>query len=250
LRRGTPLALVPTTLRRQIDAAVGVEHGINLGGSKKLVGGIHHPDLVLVDPGWLSTQDHRGLVCGTAEAIKVLAVADPAAYAHLRAVLECDGALPTVPRPEIVWTALSRKLDLLAEDPFETSSRRLLNYGHAFAHHFEEGSGFQLAHGEAVLLGMLIENEVSRGLGIGADDAIDGLQRVIRGLLTPACRDYWCGFDAMAPRLPQLRLMRRGLMNLVCLECPGRARIVDDADDGVLGRAWAGAERWLAGVTT
>jgi 3-dehydroquinate synthetase len=145
----------------------------------------------------------------------------------------------------LVMDCVFSKLDLLQEDPFETSSRRVLNYGHAFAHLLEEESVFALAHGEAVLLGMLVENEISRALTSAPDSQIDSLQGIIGSYLTPGCRRYWISFDRIKPKLPNVRQMRRGFLNLVCIQRPGDTVIVDDAADDILEAAWSRAELWV-----
>jgi 3-dehydroquinate synthase len=113
------------------------------------------------DPRFLPTLPRRQVVSGAAECVKVFAVSSEEVLdAHRETVLACGidpGNLD--PWQAAIWDAARLKLELLAEDPFERSSRRLLNYGHAFAHSFEEISRHALLHGEAVLLGMTIENE-------------------------------------------------------------------------------------------
>lgn len=242
VRRGVGLVLIPTTLLAQLDAAVGGKNGINIGSHKNILGQFFHPQRVVCDAEFLSTLPQRELVCGFAEAIKVFAVGDVDTYRrHAAGCLSATpGRYPADALEALVRDALGRKLDLLSEDPYECSSRRLLNYGHAFSHVFEEHSRYALAHGEAVLIGMLIENEVSRGLGIGRD--VDGLQDLIAGLLTPACRRHWLSFSVVIGEIERLRKARRGLMNLVCIKTPGRAQIVDDVSEPLLASAWARVE--------
>jgi 3-dehydroquinate synthase len=241
LRRSVSLVLVPTTLLAQVDAAIGGKNGINSGSTKNLVGYFCHPSLVLCDQELLATLSWRQLVCGIAESIKVFAVGDAGAL-HRHSITWCLGRVDDLgPWQEAVWDAVECKLGLLADDPYEASSRRLLNYGHAIAHLLEECTGFRLTHGEAVLLGMLVENEVSRGLGI-ADASVGGLQEMIAGLLTPACSALWVSFAEVSGELDKVREMRRGMLNLVCVARPGEAVVVDDVGDEVVGRAWRRAE--------
>jgi 3-dehydroquinate synthase len=243
MRRGISLVLVPSTLLAQIDAAVGGKNGINYRSTKNLIGHFYHPDLVVCDQVFLSTLPGREITCGIAEAIKIFAIADADALARHRGTW-LHGVPPDAldSWTDMVWDALRWKLALLAEDPYEESSRRLLNYGHAFAHWFEEKSDYALSHGEAVLLGMMIENETSSGLGIAGRSALDSLQDTIEGLLTPACRRHWIRFTAIGEDLDKLRDMRRGQLNLVCLVRPGEGRIVDDAPIRVLEAAWQRTE--------
>ena len=244
MRRSVPLVLLPTTLLAQVDAAVGGKNGINSPTTKNMIGHFHHPLVVASDPQLLRTLDARQVVGGIAECIKVFAVGDG------------DGLrrhLPTLTdqrRAELDdWTALVAdaqdvKLRLLIDDPFEASSQRLLNYGHAFAHLLEERSGFELLHGEAVLFGMLIENAVSQVLEL-ATDSVDDLQDLIVDLVPAAARTHWLPFDVVAPHIEKVRQMRRAAMNLVCVGELGEAVIVDDVADDLLSAAWGLAEERL-----
>ncbi|TKD50149.1 3-dehydroquinate synthase [Sphingomonas baiyangensis] len=238
MRRGLPLALFPTTLLAQIDAAIGGKNGINFGAEKNLIGGFYHADLVQCDPAFLSTLDERAIRCGLAEAIKVLVTSDAPAFArHFQS--------PEAPRDltGLIEVSIDRKLDLLADDPFEKSSRRLLNYGHAFAHLLEDQSGYDLAHGEAVLLGMLIENALTPLIASPQPGFVDSLQATITHLLTLKCRTHWLDFETARPLIDNTRAMRRGALNIVCVEEAGRCVIVDDVPDSVLRDAWRAAEQ-------
>jgi 3-dehydroquinate synthase len=239
-RRGVPLVLAPTTLLAQTDAAIGGKNGLNFGANKNLIGGFHHPEAVLCDVAYLTTLTNLQTTCGIAECLKVFAVSDELALfrffsSHPKSILDFGGSLG-----DLVALAVRRKLDLLAEDPFEFSSRRLLNYGHAFAHSFEERSGFRLSHGEAVLIGMTIENMVSKRLGIAKDD-VDEIQAIIDSYFTPACLNYWIEADEVPTLLKELRCARRGQLNVVCIEGCGKASIIDDERDDTFLSAWNGA---------
>ena len=50
-------------------------------------------------------------------------------------------------------------------DPTEKNQRRMLNYGHTMGHAVESASGFDLLHGEAVAIGMVMANAVAVALG-------------------------------------------------------------------------------------
>lgn len=245
IRRGVELVMIPTTLVAQADAAIGGKNGINFGSSKNVIGSFHHPSAVYCDQEFLTTLDDRQITCGTAELIKVLAVSSKDIFEHHFSVSAAHRKRPYSQSnmTEIVWDAINSKLELLKDDPFEKSSRRLLNYGHAFAHFLEEHSNFKLLHGEAVLIGMIIENEISRELGIGSNVHINRMNDLIAHYLTPACAEWCLSFDEILPDIAKLRQGRRGMMNLVCLSSPGNAEIVDDISLGSLKSAWVRAER-------
>ncbi|MBN1938253.1 MAG: 3-dehydroquinate synthase, partial [Candidatus Aminicenantes bacterium] len=81
--RGLPLALAPTTLLAQADAAVGGKNGVNVRGYKNMAGTIRQPRFILSDPAVLQTLPPAELRCGFAEIIKAAAVADSELFAFL-----------------------------------------------------------------------------------------------------------------------------------------------------------------------
>ncbi len=238
MRRGVSLALFPTTLLAQVDAGVGGKNGIDSPATKNLIGHFHHPLVVASDPELLHTLEPREWMSGIAECIKVFAVADGKGLDRHRSTIFGEESRKTDRMTSLVAEAQASKLRLLAEDPYEDSSRRLLNYGHAFAHLLEERSKYQLLHGEAVLFGMLIENEVSIEVDIACDE-VDELQGLLASIVSQVARQYWMPFEAIAPELDKIRQMRRSSMNLVCLRRPGDAVVVDDVSDDVLHKAWS-----------
>jgi len=248
MRRSVPLALVPTTVLSQVDAAVGGKNGINTCSTKNLIGHFYHPVVVACDQSFLPTLPPRQVISGIAECIKVFAVSDASALAtHIPRLSADRGAGvsgPLEPWRDAIWDAVRWKLHLLEEDPYERSSRRLLNYGHAFAHMFEERSKYRILHGEAVLLGMMIENAISVELAI-AGPTVHDLQDTITGLVTPMCRECWVPFEDLGHELQRLRQMRRNALNLVCLHEPGEASIIDDLPDDIIRAAWQQVEERL-----
>src|SRR5262249_13496327 len=66
-KRGLNLALVPTTLLAQVDAAIGGKNGINLASAKNLAGTFYFPHVVVVDPLMLATLPQRQFASGMAE---------------------------------------------------------------------------------------------------------------------------------------------------------------------------------------
>jgi len=237
-RRGVGLALVPTTLLAQIDAAIGGKNGLNFRKTKNLLGHFYHAQWVICDVRFLRSLDRLQATGGFAEAIKVLAVSDAAALRRHFAGrppgvenLSLDALL------ELVAKCVDRKLVLLDSDPFELSSRRLLNYGHAFAHTFEEESGFSLTHGEAVLMGMTVENTIAMELGL-TTEYVDYVQSTVNAYMTENCLRYWLRGDIVLSLVDNLKAARRDQMNLVCLTTPGNAEIVDSVSDDIILSAW------------
>ena len=74
--RGISLIQVPTTLLAQVDSSVGGKVGINHPLGKNLIGSIHQPQFVLIDPDVLKTLDKRDLWAGMGEVVKYGLISD------------------------------------------------------------------------------------------------------------------------------------------------------------------------------
>jgi shikimate kinase/3-dehydroquinate synthase len=90
-KRGLPLALFPTTLLAQVDAAIGGKNAIDLGGVKNVVGTFHDPALVAIDPLCPLTQPDRDWRSGWAEIVKAGLIGDPELFALCEREVEAIG---------------------------------------------------------------------------------------------------------------------------------------------------------------
>lgn len=139
--RGVPVVHVATTLLGMVDAAIGGKTGVNLPEGKNLVGAFWQPSGVVDDLDALATLSEREMRCGRGEMAKY----------HF---LTGDDLL-AMPLEQRVARCVEIKADVVAADEREGGRRALLNYGHTLAHALETVSEHQLAHGEAVAIGLV-----------------------------------------------------------------------------------------------
>ncbi len=161
--RGIPVVHVATTLVGMVDAAIGGKTGVNLSGSagngdggKNLVGAFWQPSGVVCDLDALSTLPPRERRCGYGEMAKY----------HF---LTGDDLL-ALDETERVARCVEIKAEVVADDEREGGRRALLNYGHTLAHALEIETAYELAHGEAVAIGLVYAAHLARLLG-RIDDA-------------------------------------------------------------------------------
>lgn len=177
--RGLPYVQVPTTLLAMLDASVGGKTGVDTPHGKNLIGAFHPPAAVIADPLTLKTLPEREYRGGLAEAVKHGLVADRAYFewieAEARALTRRDAA--TVSR--LVRRSVEIKAEVVSGDERESGRRSILNAGHTVAHALEQVSRYQLPHGEAVALGLIVECQLAEGLGI----ASPGLSNRVASLL-------------------------------------------------------------------
>jgi shikimate kinase / 3-dehydroquinate synthase len=157
--RGIQWIALPTTLLGMVDASLGGKTGIDLPEGKNLVGSFHPPKLVLADPGLLFTLPERELTSGMAEVVKHGIISDPELFGM------CKNGMDWVKQnlEEIVKRAMAVKIQIIEEDPYEKGDRAALNLGHTVGHAVELVSDFELRHGEAVAIGMVMEANMPNG---------------------------------------------------------------------------------------
>lgn len=165
--RGVAVVHVSTTLLGMVDAAVGGKTGVNLTEGKNLVGAYWQPSGVICDLDALATLPPRELRCGRGEMAKYhfLTGDDLLAKGEAERIARC----------------VQIKADFVASDEREGGRRALLNYGHTLAHALEIETGYAIAHGEAVGIGLIYAAHLSRHLGRISDERVQQHYEVIGG---------------------------------------------------------------------
>lgn len=237
--RGMRLILIPTTLLSQVDAAIGGKNVLNVNMQKNKIGSFYYPDLVICDTSFLSTLTARELCSGMAEIVKTFAVYSDKAFRDLSDNYKnIDELKSNDLLKSIVPKAISFKIKLLNPDPFEVSPKRLLNFGHTFAHSFEEISGFNITHGEAVLLGMLCDTKISELTGYCSLELFETIYLIVSKFLTSHCISFHITNDSLKKAINSVKNTRGGNMNIVLLKKIGRGHIVDDVPENIVIQAW------------
>jgi shikimate kinase / 3-dehydroquinate synthase len=203
--RGIEWIPVPSTLVGQVDAAIGGKVGIDLPEAKNLVGAFHWPAATVIDTELLETLPSEERLNGLAEVVKTGLLAGAPLW-------ELDLS-------EQVRRCAAWKAAVSLRDPREQSERAHLNLGHTFAHALEAASGYRVAHGRAVALGLLAALRLS---------GLEEEARTVEELLAPTPVEVdreraWTAFQ-------RDKKTRHGRVRLVLLEAPGKPYITDDVD--------------------
>lgn len=180
LLRGITLLQLPTTLLAQVDAALGGKTAIDLPEAKNCVGTFYHPRAVIAEPALLGTLARREMASGLAEVIKIGAVLDARLFRRLERGLDAALGGDTETLSPVISAAQALKMTVVGSDPFESDSRRVLNFGHTLGHAIETVLGYgRFRHGEAVAYGMLfaLRLAVLRGLDPAVERRITMLIR-------------------------------------------------------------------------
>ncbi len=179
--RGVSWVCMPTTLLAMVDAFLGGKTGFDLPEGKNLIGSFHPPKLVLADPQVLKTLPEEEFRSGLAEVVKHGIISDPELF-NL-----CGRGLDWIKEhlEEIVKRAMSVKIKIIEEDPYEKGFRAALNLGHTVGHAVEIVSGFRLRHGEAVAIGMVVEAKLAERLTVAGKGLSETVTETLKALSLP-----------------------------------------------------------------
>ena len=148
-KRGLNLINIPSTTLSMIDAAIGGKNAIDFNGVKNVIGSFYDPSLVIVDFDLLKTLDENTFNQGLVEAIKCGLICDEELFEMFLKDDFHDNLL------EIIARSIKIKNDIVKKDYFDHNERKVLNFGHTFAHALESYSNYKISHGEAVAFGMM-----------------------------------------------------------------------------------------------
>jgi len=155
-KRGLKFVNIPTTLLSQVDASIGGKTGINTSQGKNLIGTFYQPKIVISDVDFLKSLPFREIVCGYAEIVKHALIANKRFYNFLVKNIHKILKLKSPTLEKSIYESCKVKKSIVEKDEKEKNLRKILNFGHTFAHAYEASLNFskKLNHGEAVILGM------------------------------------------------------------------------------------------------
>jgi 3-dehydroquinate synthase len=155
-KRGLKFINIPTTLLSQVDSSIGGKTGINTRYGKNLIGSFYQPNLVISDIEFLKTLPKRELICGYGEILKHSLIANKKFFNFLDKNSSKIFKLSSSHIKKAIFESCKIKKQVVEKDEKEKGLRKILNFGHTFAHAFEATLGYsnKLNHGEAVILGI------------------------------------------------------------------------------------------------
>ena len=155
-KRGIKFINIPSTLLSQVDSSIGGKTGVNTKFGKNLIGTFYQPELVISDINFLKTLSQRELICGYGEILKHSLIANKYFFNYLNRYFSNIINLKSPFIEKSIYESCKIKKMIVEKDERENNLRKVLNFGHTFAHAYEAALNYskKLNHGEAVLLGI------------------------------------------------------------------------------------------------
>ncbi len=185
-KRGIRLVNIPTTLLGMVDAAIGGKTGINFLGRKNMIGTFYFPDIVIACLQFVETLPEDSYRDGLVEMIKYGIIMDSALMEDISAGSDqVDQRNPAV-LSGLISRSVENKMNVVIQDPLEELGlRSILNYGHTIGHAIESASEYEISHGKAVSLGMVMEAMLAEE-ELGVENKVhDEISSVLRRFKLP-----------------------------------------------------------------
>jgi len=175
--------MLPTSLLAMVDASIGGKTGVNVPSGKNMLGCLYQPKKVFIDPMTLQTLGKRELKDGFVEMIKHGLVADSDYFCFLEEQAHNMSDLKILEKA--IFESCLIKKEIVEEDEKEKGKRHLLNFGHTVGHALERETHYELSHGEAVAIGLLVESYLAVQLGYLHASSFERIKNIMRAYAIP-----------------------------------------------------------------
>lgn len=232
--RGIPYVQVPTTLLAQVDSSVGGKTGVDLPEGKNLIGTFYQPKKVYIDVDTLKTLPVDEIKNGLAEVIKYGCTLKKGLFEFIRKKKREILSLNPEAIEHIIYESCRLKAMVVSKDEKESGLRRVLNFGHTIGHAIEVELNYQIPHGIAVALGMLVEARLSEKLGVAKEKVFASLKELLGEFSFP---EKIAGItpDNLILHIQKDKKVAKGTLTIVLLERIGKYIFyTDPSKDAIL----------------
>ena len=141
---------------------------------------MYAPEKIVIATSFLNTLNEREYKNGLAEIYKHAIIGDDSLWSDLKSNKD---------QYEILLKSIAVKAKVVNNDFNEKGERKILNFGHTIGHALESYAlinKIDLLHGEAIVMGMMIESELAFSLGHLAKEDRDEIDNVLSAKFTKA----------------------------------------------------------------
>ncbi|NGX37796.1 MAG: 3-dehydroquinate synthase [Chlamydiae bacterium] len=221
--RGIAHIQIPTSLIAMVDASIGGKTAVNTAYGKNMIGAFYPPEAVWIDGAFLATLPQKQKKSGIVEMIKAGLIESPSLFDSMKENVDKWETHDLEFIMDRIYESVTIKRDIVEDDPEEEKgSRRILNFGHTFGHALEMLEDYQIDHGEAVAIGILVASFISNKMGLLPKEAFDKVREIFQLYQIPLKISMQHSLDDWMSALALDKKALKGTPRLVLLEEIGR----------------------------
>ena len=185
--RGVELIQIPTTLLAMCDSSIGGKTGFNSKYGKNLIGSFYMANKILIDPQFINTLNDYEYKCGLGEILKYAFIEKSCnKYSEIDLINFLTVNQTQDIRNQmgyIIKSCATLKASVVANDRLEGGLRKILNFGHTYAHAIETlGKYKKFSHGEAVAHGMKYASKLAVTKNLISNEYFDKINFLLEKL--------------------------------------------------------------------
>lgn len=177
--RGIHWIFVPTTLLSACDSCIGGKTSLNYKSYKNLLGTFYAPDVIHICPDFFGTLTERDYMSGLGEVIKFNIMTGECGISNVEANIQDLLNRKKTVINHFVESSLLFKKKYIEIDEFDWGERVKLNFAHTFGHAIEVVSKYEIPHGTAVAIGMIIADYIAYKRGYVSQEIIKRAERLL-----------------------------------------------------------------------
>ena len=179
LYRGIHWTFVPTTLLSACDSCIGGKTSLNYKKYKNLLGTFYPPDHIYICAPFFNTLSEKDYESGLGEVVKFNIMAGEDGLQRITENI--DFLLERKPEVvnQFVRSSLAFKKNFIEVDEFDRGERIKLNFAHTFGHAIEVITEYQIPHGTAVAIGMIMADSISVKRGLLSEETARKAENVL-----------------------------------------------------------------------
>jgi 3-dehydroquinate synthase len=227
-KRGLNWVFFPTTLLAMSDSCIGGKAGINYRGSKNQLALFSSPQKVVINTGFLQTLAAKEIQSGLGEILKLCIIGGQDLVDFFQLSLQSGAVKQVDVLQPLIMSALAVKRAVIEVDEFEQGIRKGLNYGHTLGHVIEAMSDYAIPHGIAILMGMMIVNQMSCEQGLLTQEQCLAIHTLCLTLIDAGSLELLKNLNTkdMMIRLQQDKKVSGDSVTLIMLHAPGHLGFV------------------------
>lgn len=245
-KRGINWVYFPTTLLAMSDSCIGGKAGVNYRGSKNQLALFSAPQAVMINTEFLRTLAAKDIQSGLGEILKLCITGGKHLVDFFQQSVQFGTAKHFDCFKPLIMNALAVKRAVIEVDEFEQNIRKGLNYGHTIGHVIEAMTDYAIPHGIAVVIGMMIVNQLSFDQGLLAREDCLTINGACFSLIDEESRQLLKTLDIqdMMVRLQQDKKVSGDKVTMIMLLAPGHLGFVKLTMNADLQRSlWSACEQ-------
>lgn len=177
--RGINWIFVPTTLLSACDSCIGGKTSLNYKKYKNLLGTFYPPTEIYICSKFFMTLTDRDFKSGLGEVTKFNIMAGKEGLENIENNIDKLLAREIDVVNRFVESSLSFKKNFIEIDEFDKGERIKLNFAHTFGHSIEVVTNYEIPHGTAVAIGMIMADYISFKRGYINEEIVKRSEEVL-----------------------------------------------------------------------